>query len=129
MDPLSVAAGEQGQVLFKKGTRYWFLVEIFPSDGPPAREVRRIGEGPLAGFRFLDADREVAILHNPTDQTAEADLPLTDAAGVAGAKRSMPQQPTRSMIYEDQSGKGRPGPRRLRLEPGRHVVVVASRGP
>jgi hypothetical protein len=135
LDPLSVAAGEQGQVLFKKGTRYWFLVEIFPSDGPPAREVRRIGEGPLAGFHFLDADREVAILHNPTGEAVETDLPVGNAgqaetkSGVAGAKRSVPQQPTRSMIYEDQSGKGRPGPRRLRLEPGRHVVVVASRGP
>ena len=114
LDPLSVAAGEQDQVRFPKGTRYWFLVEVFPTEGRPAEAVHRIGQEPLAGLQFLDGDREVAILHNPTDAAITTDLPLADA----GDKR---------LVYDD-SGKGRPGtpgPRQVRLEPHRQLVVVA----
>jgi len=60
----------------------------------------------------------LAVLHNPTDRAVETDLPLAEAG-------------SRLTIYEDQSGKGRPGrpgPRRVRLKPDRHLVVVATRG-
>jgi hypothetical protein len=117
LDPLSVAAGQKGDVLFRKGTRYWFLVEVFCSDNPPAKAVRLVEQTGLVGFRFLDGDREVAVLLNRGDRAIETDLPFADAA-------------TTVSIYEDHSGKGRllaAGSRRIRLEPYRHVVVVAKR--
>ena len=151
LDPLSVAAGRagpgtvrrtvaedgragwSGEVLLKKGTRYWFLVEVFSSDNPPAQSVQcwpgsstatpsggsaaGLSGVWLVGFRFLDGDREAAVLFNPTDQAIETNLPL----GGAGTKWS---------IYEDHSGKGRPegpGSRRVRLEPFRQIVAVATK--
>jgi hypothetical protein len=78
----------------------------------------------------------LAVLHNPTDRAVETDLPLAEAG-------------SRLTIYEDRSeggwGKakraleaGDPGAslrsapatqsRRVRLEPDRHLVVVATRG-
>jgi hypothetical protein len=135
LDPVSVAAGEQGNVLFRKGTRYWFLVEAFPSENRPVEVVHLIDREPLVGFRFLEAGREVAVLHNPTDRAVETDLPLAEAG-------------TKLTIYEDQGeggwGKAKRAPeagdpgaslrsapttqsRRVRLEPDRHLVIVAAR--
>ena len=135
LDPLSVAAGEQGNVVFRRGTRYWFLVEVFPSENRPVEVVHLIDREPLVGFRFLDSDREVAVLHNPTDRAVETDLPLAEAG-------------TKLTIYEDQGeggwGKAKRAPeagdpgaslrsapatqsRRVRLEPDRHLVIVAAR--
>ena len=54
-DPVSVLAGERGEVTYKKGTRYWYLVEIRAEDSPPAENVQRIEEGGLVGFRFREA--------------------------------------------------------------------------
>ena len=100
--------------------RYWFLVEVFSSDNPPAQAVRLVEQGGLVGFRFLDGDRETAVLLNPTDQAIETNLPLADAG-------------TSWSIYEDHGadgrGKAKPAPvgGRVRLEPCRHVGLVAAR--
>lgn len=125
VDPLSAAAGGQGkraegkdaQVKYPKGTRYWFLVEVRPADSPAAEGVERIERGALAGFRFREPGREVVVLHNPTDQPAQADVPLEVPAGAAVT------------IYQDRDGKGRKSEGaalRTELGPHRHVVAVGE---
>jgi len=104
--------GDSASVLFKKGTRYYFFVEVYPEGVAPAEEVKRIEQGSLCGFRFRQSDRRVVVLHNPTDAAIEVDLPLD--SGVA-----------KGTIYQTNDGKGRPyeGSRlRIRLEPHHHVV-------
>lgn len=117
LDPLSVAAGQQGAVKYPRGTRYWFLVEVRPGGSPPAEEVRRIEQGRVVGFSFREPGRNVCILFNPTDTPAEASLP----------EAGFPPSATR--IYRDRSGKptGAAEPATvLRLEPYTHAVVVAE---
>ncbi len=117
IDPLSAAAGEKGQVQFKKGARYWFLVEVFPETSPPATEVKHVEAGPLVGFRFREPGRLVALLHNPSETQTSVNL---DAAGFAGK--------TGYRIYRDNLSNGpaplgtstQPGP----LKPHTHVVIV-----
>jgi hypothetical protein len=113
-DPLSLQAGEKGNVTFKKGTRYYFLVEVFPEGSPQAEGVTRIEQGALGGFRFSEPGRQVIVLHNPTDTATDVDYPLGGAA-------------VKATLYQDHEGKGRPhdGSRlRLRLEPHHHVVLT-----
>ena len=93
---------------YAKGTRYWFLVEIRPEDSPPAEKVQRIEQGGLVGFRFQEAGRSVLLLHNPSDQPAQADVP-------------------KGAIYDQHEPKSRPAPAGpLRLEPHRHAVHLGG---
>ncbi len=117
LDPQSVAAGERGTVRFKKGTRYWFLVEARPDDSPWAESVERIEEEGLVGFRFGEPGRRVVVLHNPTDKPIEVNRPLGFAAG------------STILRYDGRDGKGtreKADGLRLRLEPHRHVVLAAE---
>ncbi len=121
IDPLSVEAGEKGKVVFKKGTRYYFLVEVFFKEdwSKPAGEVARVEAGALVGFRFREADRLVLVLHNPTDKPADVNMPL-----------DVPDDAT-VILYKDNKGKGKPvedPTLRTRLEPHRHLVATAARG-
>jgi hypothetical protein len=119
LDPLSVAAGQKGEVLFKKGTRYWFLVEVRPEDSPPAEAVARTDEGSLVGFRFREAGREVLVFHNPTTRPIDVRKPLDLPVG------------TILTLYSDNEGKGTTSAGRTleaRLEPGRHVVARTGPG-
>lgn len=116
-DPLSVQAGEKGDVKFAKGTSYHFLVEVYPEGSAPAERAERIAQGQLVGLRFREADRQVLVLHNPTDGAAEVDLPLELGSNV------------KVTLYLENDGKGTlyQGPRlRTRLEPHRHLVLVSS---
>jgi len=118
LDPLSVKAGQSGDVPYPKGTRYWFLVEVFPDDSQPAAEVKRFEEGTVVGFSLRESDRWVAVLHNPSDQAATADLRPPGGMGQA-------------VVYNAATGKGRPldrPPARIDLPAQRHVVVVAGEG-
>jgi len=99
-------------VTFRKGTRYYFLVEVYPEGVAPAEEVKRVEQGGLSGFRFRESDRRVVVLHNPTDAAVEVDLPLE--SGIP-----------KGTIYQANDGKGRPHegpPLRMRLEPHQHLV-------
>jgi hypothetical protein len=138
IDPRSAAAGEQGDVAFKKGDRFWFLVEVYRDDPTvaPAERVERI-DGPLCGFRFRERGREIAVLHNPTDRAVELAGPRADPWGVAGPRTDQwdrrlagPQDamPSENSIYRDNTGTPgvlKPG-EKLRIEPSRHVVVVSA---
>ena len=118
IDPLSLAAGQQGEVLFKKGTRYRFLVEVFPEGSKPAERMARIEQGPIEGFQFRQPDREVVALHNPTDKPAEVNLPLDVPAGAT------------ITLYQDNQGKGRKVAGRAisaRLEPHKHLVAIVAK--
>ncbi len=115
LDPVSVAAGEQGDVLFKKGTRYWFLLEVCRGDTPPTEEVRRIEQGPLCGLSFREPGRRGVLVFNPTGRAVDVDYPL-DRPGAPW------------MIYQDNAGKGKPldgAALKTRLEPFRHAVALA----
>lgn len=117
VDPLSVAAGEKGDVKFPKGSRYWFLVEVRPEGSPPAEAVERIESGPLAGFRFREPGRTVALLHNPTDHEAEVNVPVNPPGG------------TKLTIYQGNDGKGESAAGetiRTKLQPHRHLVAVVQ---
>ena len=117
LDPLSVKAGQKGNVQFPKGTRYWFLVEVFPDDSRPADDVTRIEQGPVVGFTLREPERSVAVLHNPTDQAAQAAPSGLSASGKA-------------VLYDDVAGKGKPLdrlPAQIRVPAQRHVVVVNVR--
>ena len=112
-DPLSVAAGEKGDVTFPKGTCYWFLVEVFREGVEAAGEVVRIGEGPVRGFRLLDGDRFVTLLHNACEMSANATLPQKRAATLyraegAATKPVKAKQPSVS------------------LGPHEHIVAIES---
>jgi hypothetical protein len=119
-DPLSVAAGEKGEVTFPKGTRYWFLVEVFREGVDPAEEVVRIEEGPIVSFRFREPGRNVAVLHNPTDARADAPLPLAV------------DTPAAMTIYRAAGAQTKPIPAdgpTVSLKPHEHVVVVSRNEP
>jgi hypothetical protein len=115
VDPLSVKAGQK-DAKYPKGTRYWFLVEIFPDSSPPAQQIARIEDGSAVGFTLRESDRQVVVLHNATDSPARCHLPLPSTA-------------TAITIYEDNSGKGRAlGDRATTVElaPQRHLMAVAK---
>ena len=111
IDPRSAAAGQKGNVRFPKGTRYWFLVEVYPASSAPAADVQRAEDGPLSGFRFAEADRSVTLWHNPTPKAVACRLPAA--------------KPVR--VYRDLSGKELPSQTgRLEVAPHGHVVVVTT---
>jgi len=117
VDPLSAAAGEKGNVKYPKGTRYWFLVEIRPESSPPAEKLQRIEQGPAVGFRLHEPGRTVLLLHNPTDQPAEVNLPLDVPAGAS------------VRVYRENEGEGERmegGAIRTKLQPHHHLTVVAG---
>ncbi len=117
IDPLSTKAGEKGDVLFRKGSRYFFLVEVFPEGSKPAERITRLEDGPLAGFNFKEAGRLVVVLHNPSDKPLDVNRPL-DVAPKATIT-----------LYQDNSGKGKlltGAAIRARLEPHRHLMAVAK---
>lgn len=112
LDPLSTAAGARPTVPYAKGTRYWFLVEIRPEDSRPAEAVERIEQDGLFGFRFREPGRSVLLWHNPGARRIEIAVPT----GFAGAA-----------IYDQHESQGRPlSGGRVRIEPGRHVLLVAA---
>ena len=116
-DPVSVAAGEHGEVTYKKGTRYWYLVEIRAGDSPPAENVQRIEEGGLVGFRFHELGRRVFVLHNPSEAAIDANLPLEIQPGIAAT------------WYDTDDGKGRTVKSdrlKTRLEAHRHMVAIVE---
>lgn len=76
IDPLSAKAGGPTAVKYPKGSRYWFLVEVYPDDAQPAEDVGPWDQGGATGFSFREAGRRITVLHNPTDQTAKVTLPL-----------------------------------------------------
>ena len=117
VDPLSTAAGEKGDMRFKKGTQYYFLVEAFPEGSPPSPEIKRIEAGSLAGFRLRESNRVVTVLHNPTPKAAEVNPAL---AGL--------QSKGRLAVYLTHQTDGKPSMDTLptRLEPDTHVVIVTE---
>ena len=117
LDPLSVKAGQKGNVKFPAGTRYWFLVEIYPDGSRPAEEVQRIEDGRVVGFSLRESDRWVLLLHNPSDTAATATV-------------SWPAEHGKALRYDDTTGKGQPFDRspQITLPPQQHVVVVVSSG-
>lgn len=119
LDPLSVAAGEKGKVLFKKGTRYWFLVEVSPEGSAPAVDVKRIDADGLVGFRFREPGRSVILLHNPSEKQATVNLPSLGIVARAGL-----------VIHRDyasggQEPSGTSEPLSV-LKPYSHAVLVES---
>lgn len=117
VDPLSLAAGERGEVNYAKGTRYWFLVEVL-RDAPSvklAEDVERIEGARLAGFRFREAGRNVAVLHNPTDEAIA--VPAIDMKTTTGL-----------LVYRDPSGKPvrLENPAGLTIGPREHAVLVSE---
>jgi len=117
LDPLSVAVAAKHDVKYAKGTRYWFLVEVFPDSSPPAQEIAPIEHGAAVGFTLREADRLVVVLHNPSD--AAATVPL-----------ALPPTATAITFYDDNSGKGRavgPRPASIDLPPQRHLLVIAGK--
>jgi hypothetical protein len=117
LDPLSVQAGQKGNVKFPQGTRYWFVVEVYPDSSRPAEEVKRIEDGALVGFSVREPDRWVAIFHNPSDRAATASIPWPAELGT-------PQR------YDDVTGTGQPFDRspQFNLPAQRHVVIVGRQG-
>lgn len=114
LDPISVQAGEKGQVNYPNGTRYWFLVEVRPDNSPPAEDVRRIEQGRAVGLSFREPGRQITLLHNPSDTSAEGPVP----AAPAGATR---------LLYEENTGSGRSteaSATRIPLGPQRHCLIV-----
>lgn len=113
LDPQSVAAGEKGTVTFKKGTRFYFLVEVHPDSSSPALEVQRIESSGALGFRIREAGRQIVLLHNPTAGPIDVNVPMG------------PGKPT---VYRDQppAGKSVSGPLPTRIESYRHWVAVLN---
>jgi hypothetical protein len=114
LDPLSVKAGQQGNVTFPSGTRFWFLVEVYPDSSSPAEVVKRLEDGSVVGFYLRETDRRVVVLHNPSDRVATMSLP--GPAEIGQAQR-----------YEDITGKGQPFDRasRINIPAQRHMVIVS----
>lgn len=118
-DPLSVEAGETGNVIFAKGTRYHFLVEVLRDGSTAAEEVVRIEHGPVVGFRFREPGRRVVVLHNPSGEAAQVDM----GACIGGEGEVM--------VYRDNLGEGRPaagGELRAALGAHEHLVAVVGKG-
>jgi hypothetical protein len=116
LDPLSVAAGANHNVRYAKGTRYWFLVEVFPDSSQPAQQIQRIEQGSAVGFSVREADRLIVVLHNPADAATIVALGLPPSTAAIS-------------LYDDNSGKGRAigqRPASIDLAPQRHVLVVAE---
>jgi len=115
IDPLSAAAPPKGNLTYKKGTKYYYLVEIFPDNSKPAEEVTRIDQGEVAGFSFREAGRWATVLHNPTDHSAS--VSLTAPAGIG-----------KPVCYDKPEGKGVPldaFPSRVEVPAQAHLVLVA----
>ena len=70
-DPVPILSQARGDVLFRKGTKYWFLVEIRAEGSPPADAVERMEASGAVGFRFHEPGRRVWVLHNRTDRPIE----------------------------------------------------------
>jgi hypothetical protein len=117
LDPLSVQSDGKGNVSYPKGSRYWFLVEVFPEGSTAAEQVQRIEEGAVTGFSFREAGRHVVVLHNPGDSPASFRLPPADGGQYT--------------LYSETTGKGVARDRvsaSLDLAPHRHAVAVAPTG-
>ncbi|MDD4872948.1 MAG: hypothetical protein PHR77_20530, partial [Kiritimatiellae bacterium] len=116
LDPLSAGVDQKEKVNYPKGTKYWFLVEIYPDSSEPAVELRRIEEGQLTGLLLKESGRQVLVIHNPTDTPVNANLSRLISGNAA-------------MLYEDASGNGKsaePLPAEYSLGPQRHIVIVAK---
>jgi hypothetical protein len=114
LDPQSVQAGQKGTVKYARGSRFWYLVEVFPDRSPPAAEVKRIETDGVFGYSLQELDRKILVLHNPTDQVTAFSVPRAPVLGKA-------------LCYNDTSGKGKPIPptqRPISLSPQRHLVIV-----
>jgi hypothetical protein len=113
---LSAAAGAKNDLHYAKGTRYWFLVEVFPENSEPAQQIAPVAQGSAVGFTFRESGRFVAVLHNPTGAATACPL-------------SLPASTTSLTFYEDNSGKGRvvaQRPASVDLAPQRHLLVVGA---
>jgi len=114
VDPLSTKAEGKGNVRFAQGTQYWFLVEVFPAASQPAERVQRVEAGPLFGFTFAEADRQVTLWHNPTA-----------AAATAPAPPDIDRSQTR--VYQDTQGTATRATGPINVTGQSHAVVVAPR--
>lgn len=115
IDPISHAAQQQGEVDYPRGTRYYFLVEVFPDNVEPAGSVAPIEANETIGFELVEASRRVLLLHNPGAQPAAVNLPLE-----AGTNQT-------ARLFSDNSGTGKPlagEGLQITLEPTKHVAVV-----
>ena len=117
-DPQSEAA--QGKpVVYKKGTRYHFLVEVFPYSSKPAASVEHIAAGDIEGFRFRDENGEFAVLHNIGSADAKYELAV-DARNGAMLR-----------VYHDSEGgkrecQIRQGKARVPVGPQKHALCVTK---
>jgi len=62
---------------YQAGNGNWCLVEITPTWKTPAKEIKMLKlDHNLIGFEFTDAEKTIALIHNPTDapETAALDL-------------------------------------------------------
>lgn len=114
VDPVSAKATKPGNVPYPQGSRYWFVVEVFPDCSPPAEKVEVIQRGTVVGFAFREQSRRIAVLHNPTDMAAPCDSSLGTSGKVT--------------LYDDITGKGKTsaGQPIVTLGPHRHVTIVGE---
>jgi ElaB/YqjD/DUF883 family membrane-anchored ribosome-binding protein len=115
IDPKSLAAGEQGEVEYPKGTRYYFLVEVFAEGTKPAEEIALLEGTEAVGFEFREPNRRVVLLHNPNETAISIDQAVGPAEGRAAT------------IYHDNSGEGNSveaGRLTRQLPPHAQVVVI-----
>ena len=87
-DAASVAEGEARRT-YPKGTRQFFVVEVFPGWSQPAAAVRRIAtpEG-LRGVELEADGRRLLLLHNPTEGELAFQGAFPWAVGPATVRRS-----------------------------------------
>jgi len=93
-DAASVFSSSEERRTYPKGTRQFFVVEVFPGWSEPARSATRIAtpEG-LRGVE-LDADgRHLLLLHNPTDGELAYRAPRAWATGRVDLHRSDGAEP------------------------------------
>lgn len=115
VDPLSAESKGDGPILFRKGSRYDFLVEVRPASVDPAKDLKGIRGNGFTGFHFREKGRTVCILHNATDAAISVEVPK-DLLGGRG--------------YDDISGEGRPiASAPLALGAHRHILLIRTDGP
>ena len=116
-DAASVKANEKELLTYPKGTRQFFIAEVFPSTAEPARAVRRIATDGAQRATGIEVEADGwwrQLVHNPTDK------PIT--------YRFMAAPTAAGSVQMHRSGSRKPEPVPVDMRDGTALVSIPARG-
>jgi len=117
-DKASIQSDEQKPLIYRKGTRHFFTVEVLPDDRALAESVRRITtpDG-LRGIEFCVRGQWLLLVHNPGESTCMLSMSRPWAEGALALHVSGSHTPAPKPL--DAAG----GRIEVQIPPHSHIVV------